>query len=247
MSISLRDEKKSPLAQAIPIKPNTLRRRNSFFSDRDFDGPRVYYEPAELLRFFNNVSDPFWHAYFYLQYAYGCRTSETALILDEDVNFKKHVIRIRRLKNPGETGYIETLHKAGPNVLQEVKEALKVKRKRKIEENPFLFGSKRAAKDGVRRLSQIRKLDSWQAISRFTACRMYSKYIADQKLPEHLTQSETLRYTRAVVLLADGMPPEEVRDTLGHSSISMTLRYLSAADAIKGKLSKDFRAAGLGA
>jgi len=204
-------------------------------------GVRYHLEPEELRSFFRNIpTKSFWYSYFYIQYFYGCRLSEPALILDEDVNFKKKLVLIRRLKKEQEAeGYREYVYATPPRILECVRTALAYKAVKKIEENPFLFASnrKRTTNEvGAERLSQLRNLDGWQAVSRFTAHRMFQKVARIIRLPDVLLHSHVLRHTRAVMLLAMGLTPEKVREELGHSSLNMTLRYVDVADGVRKRL-----------
>lgn len=71
-----------------------------FRGDEVRDRTRNHLEPAELRRLFDAIDakGPFWAGYFRLQYYFGCRVSEVALVLKEDVSFEKKQIVIRRLK-----------------------------------------------------------------------------------------------------------------------------------------------------
>lgn len=77
------------------------------------DRNRKHLEPSELARLFAALADPhsaagrgaggavannFWYGYFRLEYYFGTRMSETALVLREDVDLKTGDILIRRLK-----------------------------------------------------------------------------------------------------------------------------------------------------
>lgn len=238
MSSSRRGElrRKSPLEKE---QPKSRVKRRSALAVLDPDEPRPFLQPEDVRRFFSVLAPQgFWHAYFYIQFFYGCRLSEPALVLDEDVNRKKNSITIKRLKKSGETGYIEHVYATNKQIVDCVEAAQSHKRKKKIENNPFLFASVRTLRSegGVERLSHLRKLDGWQAVSRFTTHRMFLKVAAQLKLPEQLRYSECLRHTRAILLLAEGSTPDRVKNLMGHSSLGMTLRYLPAAEALRAKL-----------
>lgn len=76
------------------IKP-----RGRFAGDEVVDQARNHLEPGELAALFRVLdADPFWYAYFRFQYFYGCRVSEVAILLKEDVSFEKGQVVVRRLK-----------------------------------------------------------------------------------------------------------------------------------------------------
>lgn len=248
-------QRKSPLEQPVPAKleklekVNQLKRRGYFAGQEIVDATRQHLEPNELKEFFKFLPPTsFWYPYFFIQYFYGCRLSEPALILDEDVSFKKKMIVIRRLKKAQEReGYREHVYAADQRILDCVTVALRWKEHKHIEENPFLFASSRRTKVvGAERLSQLRNLDGWQAVSRFTAHRMFQRIATHLKLPENLRHSHVLRHTRATLMLAAGASPEQVQFLLGHSSLKMTMRYIGVADSMRSKLNADVLKMGLG-
>lgn len=203
-------------------------------------GERQHLDIPELRAFFSpNVlpETSLWYPYFFIQFFFGCRLSEPALILDEDVSYKKHKIIIRRLKKAQEEdGFLETSYDANERVLKCIETAKKWKVHKGTEENPFLFASnrRRASRDvGAERLSQLRNQDGWQAVSRFTAHRMFQRIAALAKIPEPLRHSHVLRHTRAVMMLVAGEKPEAVQHILGHSSVKMTQRYFLVADVLR--------------
>jgi len=76
------------------IKP-----RGRFAGAEVVDQSRNHLEPGELAALFRVLdSDPFWYAYFRFQYFYGCRVSEVAILLKEDVSFERRQVVVRRLK-----------------------------------------------------------------------------------------------------------------------------------------------------
>ncbi len=201
---------------------------------------RQHLEPDELRAFFKFLPPTsFWYPYFYIQYFYGCRLSEPALILDEDVSFKKKQIIIRRLKKAQEeNGFRENVYALDPRVLEVVKTATAWKEHKKVTENPFLFASNRRRETeevGAERLSQLRNISGWQSVSRFTAHRVFCNIAKAVKIPETFHPSAVLRHTRAIVLLSSGASVTETMHILGHSSMKMTMRYMDVAEIVKGK------------
>ena len=63
--------------------------RGDFAGQKIVDDNRQYLEPDEVKRFFETVKeDDFWYPYFWIQFYFGCRVSEPALILKEDISFE---------------------------------------------------------------------------------------------------------------------------------------------------------------
>lgn len=202
---------------------------------------RDHLDPKELQAFFKVLPETsYWYPYFFIQYFFACRLSEPALILDTDINVKRNEIHVKRLKKPNdEDGYSEHVYKLDPRVLACVRVAQRWKEQRKVTDNPFLFASnrKRETEDvGAERLSQLRNLDGWQSVSRFTAHRMFQRIAAEIKLPERLRHSHVLRHTRAVVMLACHADIKTVHEHCSHSSIKMTQRYQAFADDAAEKM-----------
>lgn len=251
-TLSVRDGKqlarKNPLVDK-PTKVNQIQRRGYFAGQEIIDKTRMHLEPAELQRFFSYMPvTSFWYPYFFIQYFYGCRLSEPALLLDEDVSFDQNKIVIRRLKKVSEAaGYKEHVYPMDPRVLECVKTAHRWKQHRNQQQNPFLFPSQRKrAKTGAERLSQLRNIDGWQAVSRFTAHRVFKQIAKALKLPDNLQHSHVLRHTRATLLLASGVAEEQVQYLLGHGSVQMTRRYLGVAESMRESLDNQVLRKGLG-
>ncbi len=301
----------SPLAVAAPAVPPPLSAR----ARANITYP--YLKPEELVRFFRytwaatqslgdvfsqpaNASDyvaPYWHSYFMLQYLFGCRLSEPALIMDVDITpararvkakavgkgRKKKVTKakpaqpatiiIRRLKKSDEeAGFREHVYVADKRVLDAVAAAQAWKRRNQPEAgtvgpgqgrkagagvvvdddagmwaNPFVFAATRRRETenvGAERTSQLRNADGWQAISRFTADRMFRQIATDIKLPAASRRSVVFRHTRAVLMLAMGASPETVQKAMGHVNLRVTQKYAAVAREYVARL--DAAAGGLG-
>ncbi len=221
---------------------------------------RDFLEPDEVQAFFKVLPvTSFWYAYYFIEYFFGCRLSEPALILDDDCNVKKKQITIKRLKRAKEKdGYREHLYKdLDDRVLKCIDTALRWKKVKKNEENPFVFASSRNRKDkevGAERLSQLRNHEGHQAVSRFTAHRMFRRIAQQIKLPEHLQHSHVFRSTRAVLMLAEALQKGPVDDEslqrvstlLGHTDVKATQKYLKIAQSMKAKFDPEFFKMGLG-
>ena len=232
------------------------------------DANRKHLEPSEVRRLFAVLKEPlvedggrrfsfgpFWFGYFAVQYYFGCRVSEVALLLKEDVSFKTKEILIRRLKKrqwkkgeDGEAkrvsdgftesvyGMTDALSEAVQGVL-DAHEALGVSSK-----NPWLFGSGslRPLGESNDRLMLIRRTEvdgqTFRAVSRDTADSRFRQASTCARVPERLRHTHTLRHTRATLALAEGIPEEDVRFLLGHSRIETTRRYLGVAKSLRLRL-----------
>jgi len=222
--------------------PNRILPAGRFRGDEVIDAQRKHLEPAEVERLFATLTRPtrhveratFWHAYFSAQYYYGCRISEVALILKEDVDKRSQRILLRRLKkraNKDAGGYQEKVYAVPKPLLR----LLLAQAAQTPDDNPWLFPSPRTARraEGAERLSQLRRVGDYAAISRWAAEQRFVHVAAAARIPERLRHSHVLRHTRATLLLAEGAPEEDVRELLGHSSLSVTRRYLGIANALR--------------
>lgn len=239
------------------IKP-----RGRFAGHEVIDETRKHLEPEELVRLFQVLKDPskaeyfgdFWYAYFRIQYYYGCRVSEVAIILKEDISFKENMVLIRRLKKrrkkkteSGESveegsGYAESVY-GFPETLQKLAlRAIEDTKARGIpKENPWLFASKvtgRVPAGPSDRMAQIRRIPCpsggfWRAVSRDNADEHFRTAARAAGIPERLRHSHVLRHTRATLMLAEGAPEEDVRFLLGHSSLDTTRKYLGLAKTLR--------------
>lgn len=236
--------------------------RGGFKGQEIVDAQREHLEPDEVKRLFEVLKpDPFWYGYFRLQYFFGCRISEIALILKEDVSFEDKGIIVRRLKKrrfplvpytddkgrkrrkldktaePG-AGFREHVYTLTPHLGEVVKGVLEVAPRL----NPWLFGSRGSAarRKAVPqdRLGQLRRIETgdgkfWRAVSRDTAHSAFVRAASDANIPDRLCHSHVLRHTRATLMLAAGAKPEDVKELLGHASIDVTYTYLHVAKSLK--------------
>lgn len=218
-------------------KVNKIKQRGKFSGFEVIDEKRKHLEPHELRAFFAQVQeDPFWGPYWYLDYYFGCRVSEPALILREDISFKDDLILIRRLKKRNtESGYSESVYGLTPDLKKVIKRVVNWTKESDLLENPWLFPSPRKTfRQPKERLGQIRRLDSgYSAISRMSAHKAFSRAAAAAGIPERLRHSHTLRHTRATLMLAQGKKPEQVQFLLGHNNLATTLRYIGVAHSLR--------------
>lgn len=218
-------------------KVNKIEQRGKFGGFDVIDENRKHLEPHELRAFFEQVRpDPFWGPYFSIQYFFGCRVSEPALILREDISFKSDLILIRRLKKRDKSsGYGEFVYGLPSDLKGEIRRVVRHLKDHELLDNPWLFPSpRRTSRPPRERLGQIRRLDSGHcAISRMSAHQAFVRAATAAGIPEALRHTHTLRHTRATLMLAQGKKPEHVQFLLGHTSISTTMGYLGVAQSMR--------------
>lgn len=298
--------RRNPLERARKPRPNpTALKALSLEPDK-----RQYLEPQELLDFFAQLPAPttptlpsaskgyvkllhtslpppsatYWRAFFFLQFFYGLKVSEPALVKESDVNVKKAKIKLKRLKKGRDPidgdeqreqrakalranlrakgvrrwkkeseflgGYDECTYAMPECVAEVVKNLHEWRKEKKMwADNPFLFASSRYSKKdaGFERQSHLRNDGGYRSVSRSTVNRVFRTLATNAKWPEHLRECRSvpaLKHTRAVFMLAAGVPLEEVRDLLGHTP-RMTERYLPVAQALRDKFgAEEFAAFG---
>lgn len=206
---------------------------------------RNYLEPAELKALFKAPSlaaDEFWTGYFKVQYQYGCRVSEVALLRKTDVAWADKKITIRRLSEKWQP-VVYTLPDRLADVLHTVQEFVP-------EANPWLFGSNRKPRErkpsAGDKMANARRVDEgWTAVSRSTADLVFRRAATEAGLSRELAHTQVLRHTRAVNLLAAGTREADVKALLGHGDVSTTRSYLKAAHAVRAKYGSDLGLSGL--
>jgi integrase len=244
-----------------------IRPTGRFRGQEVIDANRKHLEPGEVQRLFTVLREPavedggrvftfgsFWHGYFAVQYFFGCRVSEVALLLKEDVSFKTNEILIRRLKKrqfqkKGDEvkkvsdGYTESVYGMTSQLAEAVQGVLDAHETLGISpKNPWLFGSASSRTLGASddRMMLIRRTEvdgkTHRAVSRDTADTRFRQAATCARLPTHLRHTHTLRHTRATLALAEGLPEEDVRFLLGHSRIETTRRYLGVAKSLRLRL-----------
>lgn len=241
------------------IKP-----RGKFGGQEVIDAERNHLEPDEVRAFFKALEhDPYWYGYFRLQFYFGCRVSEPALILKEDVSFEEKQIIIRRLKKtryPFITvvdengkkrkkldksvaptgGFVEKVYGLPPQMLEAIRAVMRVAPK----ENPWLFGSrthqkmKELSTSENSRLAAIRRTHDadgrlWRAVGRKAAMERFILAAKEAGIPVKFQHSHIFRHTRATLLLASGANEWDVCRLLEHSSINITRRYLHVAEKLR--------------
>jgi len=195
--------------------------------DVDFD----WYQPSELARLLAAVREhrPKWLLEILLGCRSGFRCGEVAGLFVEDCNFKTGAVRIRRdvvkgvvqsTKSKASTRTLivpkdlrEELLRRSRHALLRPEQFFSDEKGRQHRGHPFCLN-----KDGKIHRSLPKTLEN---PIRFAAKK--AKCIEGEQL-RALTHRD-LRHTYASHLRLQGIPLEDVRDLLGHSSIQMTLRY----------------------
>jgi len=216
--------------------------RGDFAGQKIVDAQRKYLEPEELKRFFEAAQeDDFWFPYFWLQFYFGCRVSEPALVLKEDISFEKEQIIIKRLKKKTKKGYSESVYSLSSSLSTAMKRTLSWNKKKGLSRNLFLFPSSGYPshlaefwEDEPReRMGLIRRCGKSRAVGRMSAHRRFKHFASLASIPPRLSHSHVLRHSRATLMLAAGVPPDHVQFLLGHASLATTSKYLHVARELR--------------
>lgn len=204
---------------------------------------REHLEPQELASLWKALApDPFWLGYFRLQYHFGCRSSEIAIVLKEDVALPKAgagSIVIRRLKKRDVT---EGFHQHHYEMSDRLTDVLRAVPAHVPKDNPWFFGSRYAARKGHaatktntgRRMATIRITDGgWRSVSRSTAEKAFKAACEEAKIPANLSHTHVLRHTRGTLLFAQGAQMADVQYLLGHTDPKTTQVYVGWAGDLK--------------
>jgi len=202
---------------------------------------REHLEPEELAALWKALKpDPFWFGYFRLQYHFGCRSSEIAIVMKEDVDLKTNTIVIRRLKKRDvEEGFHEHTYELPPKLVT----VLKAVGASVHKNNPWFFGSPYKATKRThanketntgRRMATIRITDGgWRSMSRSSAENAFKAACKVAGIPAHLSHTHVLRHTRGTLLFAQGAQLADVQYLLGHSDPKTTQIYVGWAGSLK--------------
>lgn len=149
-----------------------------------------YLTEAETDLFFLAArSEPFWHAYFFIQYFYGLRLSDPASLRKDDVDFEHEEILISRGSAMACTVY--------PLVSEVKREILRVASyllSREIIDGTYVFPSTKESSEKDR------------AVSRFTANSFFDNIWRCAGLPSALCYTDVLRESRRNHLVERGVP-----------------------------------------
>ena len=147
-----------------------------------------------------------------LSYKHGLRVSEACNLKVEDVNLKAGEITIHRLKGSRKTVQPLLPHKGQP-LLDEPKAIRAWLKNRKSDGSPYWFLSRKGGR-----------------LSRFQAFRIYQACAKTAGLPPKKRHPHCLKHSLASHLISGNVNLALVRQTLGHASITSTMRYISTTD-----------------
>lgn len=243
-----------------------LQAPDAFLGDELDASTRRHLEPPELQALFEQLrGDGFWGPYFSLQYFFGCRVSEVALVFDAEVSIDQQKIIIKRLKkgrNAKRPDWVEERYPPGvmpqtytlpPTLASEVETVRLHNVLHGMKDNPFLFPSRfsgTSRPQGLERLSYLRMAQGtdgrfYRAIGRTQAHRRFKKAADAAELPDNLRHTHVLRHTRATLLYASDASAAQVQHLLGHSSEKTTQTYLHAAKSMRDKYDEELLQLGL--
>lgn len=153
-------------------------------------------ELKSLLKVIDNKRDK---AIFLLAYRHGLRASEIGMLKPSDVNLERGRIRIDRLKHS----------QGGEQIMQpDEQKAVRAWLKQRVDNNPWLFPSRRG-----------------QPIHRRTLDYMMKHYGEKAGIPDKKCHFHVLKHSIATHLLDAGADIRFVQDWIGHKNIQNTVVY----------------------
>jgi type 1 fimbriae regulatory protein FimB len=147
-----------------------------------------------------------------LCYSHGMRAQEVCNLTTEDVDLKGGQIVVRRLKGSLQTTQQLMPHKGEP-LLDELKALREWLTVRPADSGNALFVSQKGG-----------HLSSTQLY------RVYRSIAAEAGLPKSKQHPHCLKHSIACLLVAQNVNLARVKQFLGHSAISSTMRYVSVSD-----------------
>ncbi|MDX2480726.1 MAG: site-specific integrase [Desulfuromusa sp.] len=140
------------------------------------------------------------------------------------------------LKNKSK-GFKRFIYTIDDNMMKVLEKIYRYNEEKGLSDNNFLFPAlkKRRAGPNAARMVAIGRLGGDNAISRTTAWRAFKEACEKSDIPTNLRNDHVLRHTRATLMLADGVPEEQVQYLLGHENISTTRGYLGLANSLRAK------------
>lgn len=152
-----------------------------------------------------------------LTYKHGLRASEVCNLRMDDLDMKAGTVNIRRLKGSRRTEQPLLPHRGQP-LLDEPKVLKAWLRKRNTDGSPYLFLSRKGGR-----------------LSRYQIFRIYQACARSAGLPTQKQHPHCLKHTIASHLVAANVNLALVKQTLGHASITSTMRYVGTTDTQAGK------------
>jgi site-specific recombinase XerD len=145
------------------------------------------------------------------------RASEVCNLKLADVDMKCHTITFQRVK--GSLKSIQPLERLAGQPLLDERAALRLWLAERHDDSEYLFTSQKVGKLGENGF--------W---------RLFKAVMADAGLEGRSCHS--LKHTRASLMIEGGANLAEVRQMLGHKSLSSTLRYVHATDEQAAKAAR---------
>jgi integrase len=155
-----------------------------------------------------------------VQYSHGLRSSELCGLVLDDLDMKSQSITITRLKGSLKTTQPLFAHKGRPE-LDEIKAIRAYLAIRPETGSKALFVSQKGSH-----------------LDRSAWNRIYKALAQKAELPTHLQHCHCLKHSRAKHLIQGNVNLALVRQSLGHSNIQSTMRYLNTTDAEAGEAAK---------
>ena len=152
-----------------------------------------------------------------LTYRHGMRASEVCNLTLEDVDMKCHTVTFQRVK--GSMKSMQPLERLAGQPLLDERAALRLWLADRSDDSKFLFTSQKGGK--------LSENGFW---------RLFKSVAADAGIEDRSCHS--LKHTRASLMIEGGANLAEVRQMLGHQSLSSTLRYIHATDAQAAKAAR---------
>jgi integrase len=174
----------------------------------------VYLTPDEILAVLKAAkqrSARDW-AMVLLAYRHGMRASEVCALRRDDVDLKRQVITVRRLKGSLETVQPLYPHRGVP-LLDEMAALRTYLRDREADGSDFLFVSQKGGK-----------------LHRCQFFRVFQSIAESAGLPAEKRHPHALKHSLASHLVAGNCNLALIKQQLGHASINSTMQYIGTSD-----------------
>jgi site-specific recombinase XerD len=152
-----------------------------------------------------------------LAYRHGMRASEVCGLKLRDVDMKTHTVTFQRAK--GSMKSMQPLERLAGQPLLDERTALRLWLAERKDPSDYLFTSQKGA-----------------ALTPNGFWRLFKAVCADAGIEGRSCHS--LKHTRASLMIQGGANLSDVRQQLGHVSLSSTLRYVHSTDAQAAKAAR---------
>ena len=152
-----------------------------------------------------------------LAYRHGMRASEVCGLELGDVDMKCHTITFQRVK--GSMKSMQPLERLAGQPLLDERTALRLWLAERRDDSQFLFTSQKGG-----------------ALTANGFWRLFKAVAADAGIESR--SCHALKHTRASLMIEGGANLADVRQQLGHVSLSSTLRYVHSTDAQAAKAAR---------